>query len=164
MICKINSLGSHKRGGQVNFVTLKQINWPSGRGATSRWTNVKLPLPNNTQCLGHGSHWVVNYNLTLTRLQLDGSCRSCSALGPRDTSRVLGHKVSTALLPNGHLESSTRGDLFKQDSSEVAEVRRSAGNLPSTRKGATVRSTSIRLWRDWNPDDTGTLEIQEHWR
>ena len=64
---------------------------------------------------------------------------------------------------------STRGDLFKQDCSEVAEVRRSAGNLPSKKRTGSkadfyppLKKLELRRYR--NTGDTGTLEIQEHWR
>ena len=142
-------------------------NWPSGRGATSRWTNVKLPLPDNPQCLGHGRHWVVNCNLTLTRHQLDGSCRSCSALGPRDTSRVLGHEVSTALLPNGHHDSwwpLLAGLLWSRRSQEIC--RQSSINKKRSDSGVDfyLPLKRMELWRYRNAGDTGTLEIQEHWR
>ena len=157
----------HKRGGQVNFVTLTQNNWPSGRGATLRWTNVKLPPPINPECLGHGRHWVVNCNLTLTRHQLDGSCRSCSALGPRDTSRVLGHEVSTALLPKGHLNSwwpLLAGLLWSSRSQE--NCRQSSINKKRS-DGKVDFYPPLKIqehWRYRNTGDTGTLEILEHWR
>ena len=64
---------------------------------------------------------------------------------------------------------STRGYLFQQDCSEVAEVRRSAGNLPSKKRSGSKADfypplKRLELWRYRNTGDTGTLEILEHWR
>ena len=166
MICKSTPWEDHNRGYQVN-VKLAQNNWPSRWGATSHWTDVKLPLPNNPLCLVHGRHWVINCNLTLIWYQLDGSCRSCSALGPRDTSSLLGHGYPQhRVLPKGQPDTwcPLAGLLCKEPKSEDLQAifkKRSDCKVDFYPPLKIQEHWRYRNPGCWNTDDTGALKIKK---
>ena len=105
MIRKSTPRKDHNRGDQVNFVKFTQNNWPNGWEATSRWTYENCPFL-TTHSARAGQALGRRLQPKLIRHQLEGSCRSCSALGPRNTSRLLGHGYPKhRVLPHGHPDS-----------------------------------------------------------
>ena len=117
--------------------------------------------------LRQGTHWAV-LQPKLTRHQLEGSYRSCSALGPKNTSRLLDHGYPQhRVLPHGHPDSWSPllAGLLKSPKTEDLP-----SNFPSRRKEVTVKVDFylpleiLEHWRHWNTEDTGTLKTLEYWR